>query len=145
MKTVISDSFGVKQVGDGSGLQIDSALATTPVVNVQPLTAATTLSAGGVYTISNTGPITMVMPLASSVPGSTFVFRCASAHAHVLTGSQESNGTQVFCGIPGLTGANGSGSKLTLSAVVGSSAALVSDGKSFLLLGMSGSVAFSGT
>lgn len=145
-RTIISDSFGVKQVGDSTGLQIDSALSSSPTLSVNSLTAASTLTAGGVYTIAGSGgAVTTVMPLASTVPGSMFVFRGLSAHAHVLTGSQESNGTKVFCGTPGLTGATGSGSSLALSAVIGSSVVLVSDGKSFVLTGMSGSITISGT
>lgn len=144
-RTIISDSFGVKQVGGSSGLQIDSALASSPALNVNSLTAASTLTTGGVYTVSGNSAVTTVMPLASSTPGSMFVFRGLSNHAHVLTGSQETAGTMVFCGTPGLTGAAGSGSSLSLSAVVGSSVVLVSDGKSFVLTGMSGSITISGT
>jgi len=144
MKTIISDSFGMKQVADGSGLQIDSSLSSSPSLSVQALSSATTLTAGGVFTVSGAAAVTTTMPLASSVPGSTFVFRSLSPHAHALTGSQETAGTLAFCGVPGLTGANGSGSKLALSAVIGSSVVLVSDGKSFVLTGMSGSVTLSG-
>lgn len=143
-KTIISDSVGVKVVAGDSGLQIDSALASSPVMNLQALTAATTLTGGGVYTISSTGALTMTMPLASSVPGATFIVRCASAHAHALTGSQEAGGTLVFAGHVGAT-PDSSGSKLTLPATVGSSVALVCDGLKFLVMAASGSVIINGT
>ena len=144
-KVVINDSEGLVQK-TGSGVEISStvsmsALPTTPVA---AQTAAATLTSPGVYTLSSSGALTMTMPLASSVPGGTFIFRCASAHAHALTGSQETQGTLVFAGMPGATPAN-QGSKLTLPATVGSSVALVSDGLSFLVMAASGSCTISGT
>lgn len=144
MKTIISDSFGVKQVGDGSGLQIDSSLSSSPTMTVNSLTAASTLTIGGVYTMSGVNAITTVMPLASSVPGSTFVFRNISAKAHTLTGSQETNGTLVFAGLAGATPAN-QGSNLALEATAGASVALISDGLKFLVMAASGTVTLSGT
>ena len=145
-KTIISDSVGVKVVADQSGLQIDSALSlsTTPTVAVQALTAASTLVNGGVYTVSSSAALTTVMPLASSTPGSTFVFRCVSAHAHIFTGSQETAGTLVFAGQPGTTPET-QGSRLTLPATVGSSVALISDGLKFLVMAASGSATVNGT
>ena len=100
-KVTINDSVGIKVSSDGSGLQVDTpvTLASSPTQTVSAVTAAATLTAGGVYTLSSSGGFTAVMPLASNVPGSVFVFRTLSAQAHVLTGSQESSGTRVFCNL----------------------------------------------
>lgn len=142
MKIVIDDVVGVKCVADGNGVEVNTTLTN---VKTNALTAATTLTAGGVYLASSSsGALTMTMPLASSCPGSTFVFRSTSAHAHALTGSAESNGTKVFCGFPGGTVEN-NGSKVALSATQGSSVVLVSDGLSFLVSAMSGTCTISGT
>lgn len=144
-KVIINNNQGLVQES-GSGLEISSTVSLTsmPTSPVSALTAATTITNPGVYTISGAGILTMTMPLASSVPGGLFVFRAASAHAHVLTGSQEVNGTQVFAGHVGATPAN-AGSALTFPAVVGSSVALISDGKNYLFTAASGSFTISGT
>jgi len=144
-KVVINDRQGLVQQS-GSGVEINSSVtfSASPNTSVNALTADTTLQTGGVYTVSSTGALTLTMPLASAVPGATFVVRSLSAHAHALTGSQEANGTLVFAGMPGATPAN-QGSKLSLPAVVGSSVALISDGNSFLVMAASGSAAISGT
>jgi hypothetical protein len=144
-KVVISDSQGLVQ-SSGSGVEIESSLrvAQLPTATVSAQTSAATLSAPGVYTLSGSTALTWVLPLAANVPGGVFVFRSASAHAHALTGSQESNGTKVFAGHVGATPEN-QGSKLALAAVQGSSVALVSDGLSFLVMAASGSCVISGT
>lgn len=143
-KTYI-DHRGVYQTADGNGLEINGAVITSqsPTTAVSAKTASATLTAPGVYTLSGSAAaLTMVMPLASSVPGGTFVFRSLSAHAHVLTGSQETGGTTVFAGLPGAIPAN-RGAAFTLPAVVGSSAALISDGLNFLTMAASGSCTIS--
>ena len=151
-KVIINDSQGLVQ-RSGSGLEINSSgleinseisLSSSPSLSVSALTSNSTLTHGGVYTASSSGALTIVMPLASAVAGSMFVVRALSAHAHVLTGSQESGGTLVFAGMPGAT-PNTRGSALTLPEVVGSSVVLVSDGKNFLLTAASGSCSISGT
>ena len=144
-KVTISDSKGLVQ-SSGSGVEIGSTVSMTslPTTPVSAKTVAETIVSPGAYTLSGAGALTMVMPLASSVPGGTFVFRTASAHAHILTGSQEANGTTVFAGMPGAVPAE-RGSKLTLSVVSGTSVALISDGLSFLVMAASGSHAVSGT
>lgn len=138
-KIVISSATGIQQLADDSGLQIDSSLTKTPLMSATALTAATTLVDGGLYTASGAGALTMVMPLASSVPGATFIFRNLSAHAHALTGSAEAAGTRVF------TDGTSRGSKLALAAAVGNSVTLVSDGVNFCVMGNSGSLALTGT
>jgi hypothetical protein len=144
-KVTINDSQGLVQ-STGSGVELNSTVSMTslPTTPVSAKTAAETLVSPGAYTVSGSSALTMIMPQASSVPGGTFVFRTASAHAHILTGSQEANGTKVFAGQAGAT-PDTQGSKLTLSAVQGSSVALISDGASFLLMAASGSHAISGT
>ena len=144
-KVTINDSQGLVQSA-GSGLQINSSvsLSSLPTTSVSAQTSAGTLSAPGVYTLSGSVALTWVMPLASSVAGGTFVFRSASAHAHVLTGSQEASGKKVFAGMAGATPA-GEGSALALESVEGSSVALLSDGNKFLVMAASGSCALSGT
>lgn len=144
-KVKITSAAGVVETAGSTGIEFDAS----PLVSLQALvsssTAPLTLSLGGVYTVSGTGATQVVMPTAASVPGATFIVRSASAYAHWLTGSAETAGTQVFAGFVGATGVSGSGSKLALPAVVGSSVAVVSDGASYLLTAMSGTCVISGT
>jgi len=144
-KVTIDDSQGLVQSA-GSGLQINSSVSLShlPTTSVAAQTSAGTLSAPGVYTLSGSTALTWVMPLASSVAGGTFVFRSASAHAHVLTGSQETSGKRVFAGMVGATPEN-EGSALALEGVQGSSVALISDGNKFLVMAASGSCTLSET
>lgn len=140
-KVIVSDQGLVQKTGSGFEFEVAPIMPVTALVSSS--TAPLTVSAGGVYTVS--GEATqIVMPLASSMPGGKIIFRSASAYAHFLTGSQEANGTVVFAGMAGATPAN-QGSKLTLSNVVGSSVALVSDGAKFLVMAASGSCTLSGT
>ena len=128
---------------------VDSPSNTTPgLVTISGLQQATTaLATGSTLTPSSSGLVTIaggaasqvVMPLASSCAGAMFTVRAASAYAHFLTCSQEAAGTKAF------TNGTSNGSKLALAAVVGSSVSLLSDGVNFLVLGNSGSLAFSGT
>lgn len=144
-KVIIDPIKGLYEV-DGSGVEINVPVtySTNPVSSVSNQTAANTLTSAGVYTLSGSSALTWVMPVVSSVPGGVFVFRNASAHTHILTGSQESNGTTVFSGMPGAT-PDGKGSMLRMPATVGSSVALISDGASFLIMASSGSVTLMGT
>ena len=144
MKVTISDSQGIKVAAGADGLSIDTTLDASPSLSVTSITSNTTLTKGGVYTVSGNSPVTVTMPRAAAVPGANFIFRCLSAQAHVLTGSQETNGTNVFAGLAGATPAN-SGSAFTLPAVVGASASFTSDGLSFLFTAASGTCVISGT
>lgn len=106
------------------------------------LTTETTITPkqAGVFTIGNgSAAVTYVMPLASSCPGSSFIFRNTTAYANALTCSQETAGTKAF------TDGTSNGSKLALANVVGSSVMMVSDGRNFLAFGASGSITISGT
>lgn len=140
-KVVYTSGKGLVQQA-GSGITLES----TPISTVQAKTAASTITVPGVYTVSGTAALSMTMPAAADVPGGLFVFRSLSTFAHFLTGSAEAEGTQVFKGIQsGSLVGQSQGSKLALAPIVGSSVALISDGKSFLVTAGSGSLAFSGT
>ena len=142
MSKVTFNDSGMKLDKLGDGVVFEGT--SVPVYSTQSLTAASTLTVGGVYTVSGNTAVTTVMPLASTCAGSMFIFRSTSAHAHVLTGSQEAAGTKVFAGMIGASGVDGQGSSLALNSTQGSSVCLVSDGKSFLLNALSGSCTISG-
>ena len=146
MARVVISSQGIVEYESGTGVDISMPLALSqfPTLSTTAQTSAGTLTSPGVYTLSGSTALTWVMPLASAVPGGTFIFRTASAHAHVLSGSQETAGTRVFSGQAGAT-PDARGSKLTLPNVQGSSVVLVSDGLSFLLTAASGSCTIDGT
>ena len=143
-KVTIDGSKGLVQE-TGSGFEVNSSisLSSLPTTSVVAKSAAETIGSPGVYTLSSSvAAITMVMPTAASVPGGVFVFRSTSAHAHALTGSLEADGVKVFAGQAGAT-PDGHGSKIALDSAEGSSVALVSDGKSFLVMAASGSCVIS--
>lgn len=147
--TRVDSTSGVVTTNNNSGFSIERSVSNygfSPfkVDSVQALTGSTTLYAGnaGVLTISGSTVLTQSMPTAASCPGATFVFRNLSAHAHVLTGSQETAGTKAF--VSALADAEGQGSKLVLSGAVGGSVVLMSDGLYFHALSYSGSFAVSG-
>lgn len=125
----------------GSGIVFESL----PTATVSAKTAAATIATPGVYTVTAGAAVGMTMPLASSVPGGLFVFRNGDAQANFLTGSAETSGTKVFAGMPGTGAQSAQGSKLTLTAEIGSSVSVLSDGKNFMVLGASGSYSISGT
>lgn len=138
--TTIDSTLGVVSTNDPAGTGTVSITGLqSPVI---ALTTAATISAAqaGAFTFGTGGaPVTYVMPLASSCPGAVFTFRSVTAQANALTCSQEANGTKAF------TNGTSNGSNLAVANVIGSSVSLLSDGKSFLVIGNSGSLAFSGT
>ena len=140
VSTTIDSTLGVVSTNDDSGAGVVKITGLqSPVI---ALTTAATLSAGqaGAFTFGTGGSaVTYVMPLASSCPGAVFTFRTLTAQANALTCSQEANGTKAF------TDGTSNGSKVAVANVIGSSVSLLSDGKSFLVIGNSGSLAFSGT
>ena len=143
VSTTIDSTLGVVSVIDPS---TDTTPGTVTISGLQApvveLTTAATLSAAqaGAFTFgTGVAPVVYVMPLASSCPGAMFTFRSITAQANALTCSQESAGTKAF------TNGTADGSKVAVASVIGSSVSLLSDGKSFLVLGNSGSLAFSGT
>jgi len=132
----------VQETGTGVVFEGESvSFAATPFSPVQAISANATVTSPGVYTIAGS-TTAVVLPTAASFPGSTFVFRSASASAHFLTGSAETAGTAVFVGQAGATPA-GVGSKLTFAATSGTSVVLVSDGIRFCVTAGSGSVTLS--
>lgn len=146
VKTTLNSTFGLFNTNAESGIVIEKdasnvGFAPFKVHSTGAFTGSATVVAGdaGVTTVSGVAAVTLVMPLASATAGSDFCFRTTSAHAHILTGSQETNGTKVFS-----DGTN-NGSRLTLTNVVGSSVWLKSDGVSYLVMGRSGSVTIAGT
>lgn len=148
--TRVDSAQGVVTTNNSSGLSVErstSNIGFSPfkVDAVQAMTSSMTLSAGdaGVNTLSSSAVLTQSMPTAASCPGATFIFRNLSAHAHVLTGSQETAGTRVFLSM--LSGSvAGQGSKLVLSGAVGGSVVLQSDGLKFHALSYSGSFTVTG-
>ena len=132
----------VQEAGSGISLQTDSvSLTSLPFSPVQAITAAATVTSPGVYTISGSAVLSVVMPTAATFPGSIFVFRCASAHAHILTGSAETVGFPAFA----VSNSTSQGSKLTLRAGVGSSVFLVCDGNKFIVSANTGSITIAET
>ena len=143
-KVVYTATKGLVQQ-KGSGFSLETMPTTT--VQIQN-TSSGSISLPGVYTVSSSiaaGPLETVMPLASAVPGGIFIFRNLSNDANFLTGSAEATGTKVFKNVITGSETQTQGSKLALSAYIGSSVALISDGKSYLVMANSGSLTFSGT
>lgn len=143
--TRVNSSTGVKTSNDQLGLVIERDTANVGfspfnVESVKAVTSATTFVPGdaGVITLSGNSAITCIMPPASASAGSWWFFRNTSNHQHILTGSQESQGTKAFG--EHLTAP---GSRLTMSGAVGQSVGLWCDGLHFVIMGvMSGNVPF---
>jgi len=119
----------------GSGIQFE----TTPFSPVQAITATLqTIGAPGVYTVSGATALTTFVPDPSAIPGGHVIVRAISDKAHILTGSANVVGVNIFAGRLG--GPVHEGTKLTFAgAAAGESVSLVSDGRVYLLTGMSGS------
>ncbi|TXH08170.1 MAG: hypothetical protein E6R04_11410 [Spirochaetes bacterium] len=147
IKTRIDTALGVVSTNNATGIQIERTtenrgFSPFKVDSTLAVTGSATLAAGhaGVTTLSGSGVLTQVLPLASACPGAEFVFRSLSAHAHVLTGSQETAGTRnIQCAFSSSNGPTASGSKFTFGATVGNSVILKSDGLSFHVMSYSGS------
>lgn len=104
---------------------------------VTPLTSNTTLTNGGVYTVSGSAVLTITVPNPADVPGSHFILRSLSVHAHQVSSSQVTQDSQT------ITDGTSVGARLDLPAVVGSSVVMVSDGANYLVPITSGSVTIS--
>lgn len=143
MTKVVIESRGIV-VKPGSGLEIQQAetAASDAGQSVLAITSNTTFTKGGVYTLSaSTGtPLTGTLPNPSTIPGAEFVFRVLSGgEFHSLTGSW--GATNNFAKSPALPRlAQGSGGRMEIDNVVGSSVVLKSDGLQYVLMGSSGSV-----
>jgi len=150
-RTVISE-IGTVDFANGPGLSVETTAtftgATTfsssisavslPTSPVQALAASASISQPGVYTLDNVTPSGYLLPNPANVPGGVYVFRALSSQAHFLTSSSANRGKFI-------TDGTAAGSKVTITAVVGSSISLISDGLSFCKIANSGSVTFSGT
>jgi len=138
----------VQEAGSGVVIESDSVFfSTSPFFTVQTLSTTGAITAPGVYVITSStgGAKTITLPSVSAFPGANFVFRIASANAHILTGSSVDQ-APVFTGRElSATGAHSAkvGSKLAFTSVIGQSVVLVSDGLRYCVVGGSGSVNFS--
>lgn len=126
--------------GAGQGVQLEDL----PFSPVQTLTANSgSIPQPGVF-VTTAAVTASIMPLASSVPGAYFVFRNGNVNqALSLTGSLESNGTQVFR----QSAQTGKGSGITLAANIlnsGDSVTMFCDGSRFIVVGVSGTVSYTG-
>jgi len=95
------------------------------------INATLSAAAAGVHMLSGTAAITVALPNATGSVGALFTFVADSAHAHIVTASQDTPGTT-----PIANGAN-HGSSYTLENLVGTSVALQSDGINWVVLGTS--------
>lgn len=149
VSTTINPVLGVVSTNDPTGTATGFAITQDPnntgfgpyALTVKALATGSTLVAGnaGVLTIDGANVSQVVMPAVATCPGAMFVFRTVSNKAHFLTGSVTDAGVTVF------TDGTSQGSKLTLTNVIGSSVALVSDGAHYLVTSNSGSLTFAGS
>ena len=145
----------------GNGINLGSTVivATSPVLTAtngslllgnaprfaeNATTANVTVTEPGLYILSAAFAITITMPAVSQSAGGMFIFRNKSTQAHLLSCSNEINGTKSFCANPVVTASVGQGSKITLPGVVGSSVTLFCDGLNFCVAAASGSFTISG-
>jgi hypothetical protein len=139
-KVKITNKKGLVQEG-GSGVELE----VSPTLSANTVSKTSTLTQGGLFVLSASDgqtAITVTLPTAASVAGSMFIFRVNSEDAHILTGSD--SGVNSFIGLSGALGTQGSGGKVTFPAVEGSSAAMLSDGRQYLVLNTSGTLAYTG-
>jgi len=123
------------------GLIQEQVTSETPMEGVSPgklnstaLTASTTLTQPGFYTVSGGSALTITLPAATTVPGAQWIFRSLSAHAHVLSGA--AGGSVRY------TNGTSDGGMITFPATVGSSVVMQSDGLTYIVLGNSGSMTY---
>jgi len=135
-KVVYTATKGLVQQA-GSGFQLE----TLPFSSVQTQnTVSASISQPGVYTMSGTAFVTTFLPAASSVSGGHFTFRNLSAHAHAVSGSSSDAGISVFRA----SNATSKGSNLSISAIVGNSVSMVSDGLQYIVYANSGTLTYTG-
>ncbi len=144
-KVKITNKKGLVQEG-GSGVELD----VSPTLNSKTLSKSTSITEPGYFILSSSDgqtAITVTVQAPSVNPGAMFIFRNASEDAHVLTSSDT-----IAAGVGGFQGgysdigtANAaSGDRLTFPATVGTSIAMISDGRQYLLLNGSGTLTFAG-
>lgn len=122
-------STGVNQTNNESGLTIDWSAANSgfmpwAVQSSSYITVGATASVG-MNIISSSAAITASMPLATGCPGAMFILRSTSAHGHVVSSSS------------GFTGTTGNANTIVFLASLNQSAAVVSDGNRYLIIGLS--------
>ncbi len=139
VKTRLTDKGIISFRTDGSDRSGNRGFAAGADRQQGTVSASTALTAdqAGSHILSSSSALSVPMPVASEVPGSRWVFRCGSAHAHALiSGSSETT-------IRPFTDGTDNGGQLALENVVGSSVVLMSDGANWLVLGRSGSLTIS--
>jgi hypothetical protein len=148
-KVKITDSKGLVQTA-GKGIEFES----TPTMTTHARTTAFTASAGGLYTITAGGAVTVSLPLASACAGQMFIFRNGDASANIISGNVGEGGSAVPIYGNVMTSSviidpeqnnvtnirNISAYALTLAAAAGAAVTLVSDGNKFCVLANSGTI-----
>jgi len=130
----------VQETGTGVVFNADSInFSSLPVSTTQAITANSTITSPGVYTVTGNPALLVTLPDPSEVPGGTLVIRSLSANAHALTGSAAVAGVSIFRGPP-LTGATVTGQKFTLDASIGETVTLISNGLAYCVAAGSGSI-----
>jgi len=131
----------VQQAGSGVELNTNSlSFSALPFSPVQAITTTgTSIAAPGVYTVSGASALTTTMPTPASIPGGMVIVRAVSNKAHILTGSADVAGVNIFRSSP-MTTPNVTGQKFTFAATVGETVTLVSDGLAFCIAAGSGSI-----
>lgn len=110
--------------------------------------ATLTNADAGITLVSGTASaLTVTMPAAPAAPGSLFIIRSLSAHAHVITGSTSDAGVlfveRGMMAGPLVTNFSGSqGQRLTMPATANASVVMMSDGVRWCVFGGSGSLTY---
>lgn len=126
--------------GAGQGVQLED-LPFSPVQTLS--TNSGSIPQPGVY-LTAAAVTASIMPAASTVPGGYFIIRNGNINqALSLTGSLETNGTQVFRQNSG----TGKGSGITIAGNIlnsGDSVTMFSDGNRFIVTAITGTLTFTG-
>jgi hypothetical protein len=139
--------------GDGT-VSLDGSTGLSPFTQgVDARTASVTLTGNdvGMHTLSGSGTgasanqLTIVLPTPSEVPMAEYGFRMLDARSHVISSSMPGSAVRAF--VP-FTSSGSAAAPLvasfhmSMSAVVGSSVVVKSDGRQYLMLCGSGSHTF---
>ena len=157
MQVKISTDKGVVATSQGVGdeLLFESEL-NIENVRYEPttLTKSGSITRGGLYYLSSSGAcahLKIALPVASTVPGELFIFRAISTGSHMITASNEGAGKVIQPRIVMQYSGNQAASSMPVGSllrfpkvtqgthITGSSATLLCDGQSFLVLALSGS------
>lgn len=143
MSTTI-DSKGVVSTGKDAGIALKSpttihetlTVKSGSLMDLTPIVATSTITRGGIFTVSGSAALTLTVPNPASFPGTDLMVRSLSAHAHLLSSSLGTQDDVAF------TDGTSLGSRIALTAAVGSSVALKSDGLSWLVTAASGTLTY---